>query len=203
MKIWWSAIGVSVAVLVGCASEESRRPQTEAPEVELPELKNLEFGEDFILTDQHGGQFDSRSLRGRVVLLFFGFTTCPDVCPTTLSKLSQAIELLGDDQDEVQVVWVSVDPERDTPEHIKAYLEYWTIPVVGLTGTPEEINEVAAGGYGVFYKKSEEKTEVGYLVDHTTLVYLIDPRGNLRYLSRPEDAPAVIAGLVRQVLAEG
>ncbi len=193
-----------VAGTVACKQTQERVPsQDVAEEVELPELKKLDFGDDFFLTDQHGASFDSRALRGRVVLLFFGFTTCPDACPTTLSKLSQVYDLLGEAREQLQVVWVSVDPERDTPDRIKAYLEYWQMPVIGLTGTPEEVNRVAAGGYGVYYKRSEEETEAGYLVDHTTLVYLIDPDGDLRYLSQPGDSATIIAGLIQKVLAEG
>ncbi|MBK35435.1 MAG: hypothetical protein CME26_07890 [Gemmatimonadetes bacterium] len=191
-----------ILVLVLCAACTAGHEEaavSETVEVELPELKKLDFGEDFVLTDQNNAAFDSRSLRGRVVLLFFGFTTCPDACPTTLSRLSLALDMLGEDRDRVRIVWVTVDPERDTPARTKAYLEYWQMPVIGLTGTREEIDDVA-GNYGVYHKRSEEETEAGYLVDHTTLVYLIDPEGSLRYLSQPHDEPAVLAGLIRKVL---
>ena len=193
-----------MVLCTSCTVQTDRPESAEVAEtdVELPELKNLDFGDDFVLTDQNNERFDSKSLRGRVALLFFGYTTCPDACPTTLSRLSQVYEMLGDARERIQVVWVTVDPERDTSNRTKAYLEYWQMPVVGLTGTREEIEEVA-GSYGVYHKRSEEETEAGYLVDHTTLVYLIGPDGSLRYLSQPDDEPAVIAGLIRKVLAGG
>ena len=120
----------------------------------------------------------------------------------TLSKLARVAALLGQEEDQIQIVYVSVDPERDTVEKLKEYLSYYQLPVIGLTGTAEEIKSVA-GDFGVFYSKSEEETAMGYLVDHTTLIYLVDGKGSLRYLSHPEDSPEVLAGLARKVLGEG
>ncbi|MBS12678.1 MAG: SCO family protein [Gemmatimonadetes bacterium] len=169
---------------------------------ELPELKKLEFGRDFVLTDQNGERFDTVTLRGKLIFLFFGYTTCPDACPMTLSKIARVDALLGEIGERVQTVYVSVDPERDTVEKVREYLSYYDLPVVGLIGTVEEIKDVA-DDFGVYYSKSEEETALGYLVDHTTLVYMIDPNGTLRYLSHPDDSPEVLAALVRMVLAEG
>ena len=165
-------------------------------------MKNLEFGRDFVLTNQDGQVFDTSTLRGKLIFLFFGYTTCPDACPMTLSKLARVASLLGQEEDQIQIVYVSVDPERDTVEKLKEYLSYYQLPVIGLTGTAEEIKSVA-GDFGVFYSKSEEETAMGYLVDHTTLIYLVDGKGSLRYLSHPEDSPEVLAGLARKVLGEG
>ena len=197
-----------VLALVTCACAESPQSdgirevtEIETP-VELPELRKLEFGRDFVLTDQNGASFDTATLRGKLIFLFFGYTTCPDACPMTLSKLARVSSLLSDDGKRVQTVFVSVDPERDTVEKMKEYLSYYTLPVVGLTGTAAEVASVT-GDFGVYYGKSETETAAGYLVDHTTLVYMIDPSGMLRYLSHPEDTPEVLAGLVRKVLAEG
>ncbi len=169
---------------------------------ELPELKKLEFGRDFVLTDQNGERFDTVTLRGKLIFLFFGYTTCPEACPMTLSKIARVDALLGEIGERVQTVYVSVDPERDTVEKVREYLSYYDLPVVGLIGTVEEIKDVA-DDFGVYYSKSEEETALGYLVDHTTLVYMIDPNGTLRYLSHPDDSPEVLAALVRMVLAEG
>jgi protein SCO1/2 len=168
----------------------------------LPELKRLEFGRDFVLINQDNISFDTATLRGKVVLLFFGYTTCPDACPMTLSKLARVNALLGAEGERVQTVYVSVDPERDTVKKMKTYLSYYTLPVVGLTGTVEEVASVA-GDFGAYYSRSEEETAAGYLVDHTTMVYMIGPDGTLRYLSHPEDRPEVMAALIRKVLAEG
>jgi len=194
-----------VGLLFALTHCESGGPQTAdetvttVDPVELPELKDLAFGRDFVLTDQNGDRFDTATLRGKIIFLFFGYTTCPDACPMTLSKLARVYDLLGQEADRVQTVYVSVDPDRDTVETIREYLSYYSHPVVGLTGTFQEIKDVA-GDFGVFYSKSEEETEAGYLVDHTTLVYLIDGKGKLRYLSHPEDEPEVLAALARKVL---
>jgi protein SCO1/2 len=99
----------------------------------------------------------------------------------------------------VQTVYVSVDPERDTPERMGAYLSHYSIPVVGLTGTPAEVDSVA-GDFGVYHKKSDEPTAAGYLIDHSTMVYLIGPSGNLRFLFRNDHTVAVMAALVKKAL---
>lgn len=197
--IWgWMCV---VLIAAACSGQDEVAIVETPPDTELPELKKLEFGRDFVLTNQDGEAFDTASLRGKIIFLFFGYTTCPDACPMTLSKLARVDALLGDDSDRVQTVYVSVDPERDTVDKVKEYLSYYSLPVVGLTGTAEEIKSVA-GDFGVYYAVSEEETAAGYLVDHTTLVYLIDGNGTLRYLSHPDDSPEVLAALVRKILAE-
>ena len=207
LKRIYSAV-LCVALGLACSDQKKQDSgstaelEAVAEVVDLPELKRLEFGQDFVLTNQDGVSFDTATLRGKVILLFFGYTTCPDACPMTLSKLARVNALLGPEGESVQTVYVSVDPERDTVEKIKAYLSYYTLPVVGLTGTVEEVASVAAD-FGAYYSKSEEETAAGYLVDHTTMVYMIGPDGALRYLSHPEDTPEVMAGLIRKVLAEG
>jgi protein SCO1/2 len=198
----WVFIAIAAIACGQSQDEGGREGASTEVAVELPELRRLEFGRDFVLTDQDGKSFDTATLRGKLIFLFFGYTTCPDACPMTLSKLARVNAMLGDEGSRVQTVYVSVDPERDTVEKMKEYLSYYTLPVVGLTGTVEEVGEVA-GDFGVYHSKSEEETAVGYLVDHTTLVYLLDPDGTLRYLSHPEDSPEVLVGLVRKVLGEG
>jgi protein SCO1/2 len=199
----WALVALST---MACGESQNDSPalEVEQPEsvIELPELKRLEFGRDFVLTDQDGKSFNTATLRGKLIFLFFGYTTCPDACPMTLSKLARVNAMLGEDGERVRTVYVTVDPERDTVEKMKEYLSYYTLPVVGLTGTVEEIASVA-GDFGVYHSRSEEETAAGYLIDHTTLVYMIDSDGTLRYLSHPEDSPEVLVGLVRKVLAEG
>ena len=196
------SLAVFTTALTGCQVGEDVVDVVDQPAVALPELKKLTFGRDFVLTDQNGAMFDTATLRGKILFLFFGYTTCPDACPMTLSKIASVYALLGNEASRLRTVYVSVDPERDTPEKLKIYLSYYDLPVVGLTGTAEEIKSVA-GDFGVYYSKSEEETAAGYLVDHTTLIYMIDQDGLLRYLSQPQDPPEVLAGLVRKVLAEG
>jgi protein SCO1/2 len=169
--------------------------------VEIPEPNRYEFGSDFVLTDQDGKPFDTASLRGSAVLLFFGYTHCPDACPTTLSRLNRVYDLLGEEGGDVRTVYVTVDVARDTSRRLKEYLSYYGLPIVGLTGTQEEV-DFAAGEYGAYHKVSDEVSEAGPLFDHTLLVYLIDAEGVLRYLFQPGESPEVMAGVIGKVLKE-
>jgi protein SCO1/2 len=119
--------------------------------------------------------------KGRVVLLFFGYTSCPDVCPTTLQKLRDTMKILGTKSDNVQVLMVSVDPEKDTSKRINGYLSMFDPTFIGLTGRLEDIT-TAASQYGVFFEKRIYNEKGGYLVDHTATVLLIDPEGFLRVI---------------------
>jgi protein SCO1/2 len=116
---------------------------------------------------------------GEVVVLYFGYTFCPDVCPTTLSKLSKAMDLLGEKAEDVQVIMVSVDPERDTPETLAEYVEYFHPDFMGITGELSAVDRVATL-YGVYYEKEEGSAATGYLVNHTATVMVIDREGYLK-----------------------
>jgi protein SCO1 len=149
-------------------------PYPPAPEIEL----NRDNGASFKLSE----------LRGNVVLLFFGYTSCPDVCPTTMAELKQALEELDeDDAKQVQVLFVTVDPERDTPERVQEYVNHFNSHFIGLSGTEPELAEVWQD-YGVFRENVEGNSAAGYLVNHTARVTLIDRDGNLR-LSYAFDTP--------------
>lgn len=136
---------------------------------------------NFTLTNTEGERVELAALRGKYVLLFFGYSYCPDVCPTTLADLSRAVKVLGKDAEQVQVLMITVDPERDTPERLGHYLSAFDPSFMGLTGTPEEISAVATG-FGIFHEKHEGSAATGYLVDHTATVSVIDPDGYLRML---------------------
>ena len=124
-----------------------------------------------------GGETVSlESYRGKVVLMYFGYTFCPDICPASLAELADAMELLGDRADDVQVVMVSVDPARDTPDVLADYMDHFDPRFVGLTGTDAEIAGVA-DSYGVFYEAQEGTAATGYLVDHLASVIVIDGDG--------------------------
>jgi protein SCO1/2 len=133
---------------------------------------------DFSLTDQNGDTFTLSDHKGSVVLLFFGYTNCPDVCPTTLYDFKQIKSNLGDQQDEVVFVFVTVDPERDTPDRLKEHLSNFDPSFIGLTGSIEEMEPVF-DGFGVYRAKQDTKSELSYLMDHTARVYGIDPQGKL------------------------
>lgn len=144
---------------------EYGEPFLPAPEVEL--LRST--GETFRLSDQ----------KGKVVLLFFGYTSCPDICPTTLAELKMVMDDLGDKTQSVDVVFVSVDPERDTPEKIQKYVEHFNKQFIGLSGSIEEL-DLIWNKYGVTREVTESDSAFGYIVNHSARVYLIDPNGNLR-----------------------
>ena len=135
---------------------------------------------NFTLTTQTGEQASLHDYRGKVVLLYFGYTYCPDVCPITLDVLDKAIEALPErQQDDVQVIMVSVDPERDTPEVLAKYLAYFNPDFVGMTGTVEEV-QLAGSPLGIYAAKREVEGAAGYFMDHTATVAAIDRQGRLR-----------------------
>jgi len=135
---------------------------------------------DFALTRGDGSNFQLSSMRGNLVLLFFGYTSCPDVCPTTLAELNQALEKIGEDQaGRVRVIFVTVDPDRDTPERIQAYVDHFNPDFIGLSGTETDLAKVW-NDYGVFREIVDGQSASGYIVDHTARVTMIDGDGNLR-----------------------
>lgn len=156
---------------------------------------------DFRLTDQDGRPFRLSQLRGKLVLLFFGYTSCPDACPTTLSKLSRVYKALGDsERDRVVTLFVSVDPGRDTPPALKKYLAYFRINAVGLTGKKAEIDEVVRQ-YGARYEVEQSDSAAGYHINHSTDLYLLDRKGEVAHRFSYSDSAQVIADGVRRVQA--
>ncbi len=132
------------------------------------------------LTRNDGSQFRLSDLRGNVVLVFFGYTSCPDVCPITLGQLKQVMDKIGErDAQKVKVLFVTVDPERDTPEAMQKYVDHFDAGFVGLSGNETQLQPIW-NGYGIFREKVEGNSAAGYLVDHTARITLIDQDGNLR-----------------------
>jgi len=144
-------------------------------------LQSPQPAPNFTLTDQHGKPVSLQDFRGKLVMLFFGYTTCPDVCPVTLSVINKAREALGDDAGDVQVIMVSVDPQRDTPDVMGEYVGRYDPSFIGATGTPEQIAETATY-YGIYYNAHPVTSALGYLVDHTATVMVVDRQGYLRLL---------------------
>jgi len=147
------------------------------------------------LTDQDGRPFDLASLRGKPVLVYFGYTHCPDVCPTTLSDIRDALRLVDDP---VGVVFVTVDPARDDAAAMKQYVDYYQSGFTGLTGTQEEI-AAAADAWGVSYAKLESTSAAGYAMAHSTETYLVDAEGMLRHHIFFGASPELIAERIREV----
>ena len=197
----WLRLGVvailasSLLLLPGCRTEPAPPPQ-----IDVPELLDYgeRFGGDFTLTDQFEEQFDLAEHRGDAVLIFFGYTYCPDACPLMLSKLAAVYDVLDlAPGQNVRTIYITVDPSRDTPEQLREYLAYFsTVDVRGLTGSREEIDEVVEQ-YGVLYKFQEPNDAGHYLVAHTTTLFLVDREGRLRYRFHPSDTPEYIAAGVK------
>ena len=159
------------------------------------------IGGDFTLTDQYNKTFNLKNHRGKVILLFFGYTTCPDVCPTTLSKISDVYKQLGAKSKDVQTVFVSVDPERDNPKKLNNYLKHFEINAIGLTGKLSDIHKVSKL-YKIFFQKNISKSAVGYLVDHTTYTYLIDQKGRVRHIFKHDTKINFMSGLINYLLTK-
>lgn len=139
------------------------------------------------LTRADGTQFRLSEMRGKVVMLFFGYTSCPDVCPTTMAELKQALEKIGEKAARVQVLYVTVDPERDTPQRVQEYVNHFNSDFIGLSGSESELAKVW-NDYGVFREIVDGTSAAGYLVNHTARVTMIDQQGNLR-VSFPFETP--------------
>ena len=155
-------------------------------------------GGDFSLTDHNGESFRLQQLRGKLVLLFFGYTHCPDICPTELANLAAVMNTLGDRAAEVQGVFVSLDPERDTPALLRDYTRYFSDNLIGLTGSQEEIAAVARQ-YRVKYNK-HWKENGGYSLDHSVNLYVIDRNGLLSTIVPYGLPPEHVLMLIRRLL---
>ena len=166
-------------------------------------VPGVAIGGAFSLVDHTGRPVTDETFRGKYLLVFFGFTACPDVCPTGLMTAAQVMDRLGPDAAKVQPLFITVDPERDTPEQMAQYVAQFHPRLIGLTGTPEQIRE-AAGRYRVYYAKQKPKDgDDFYLVDHTAFFYLMDPAGNsvgiFRHSAKPEDVAAAIRSHMAKV----
>lgn len=140
------------------------------------------MGGDFTLTDHNGERFELEQHRGKVVTIFFGYTYCPDICPTELSTMARLLKQLGDDRDKVSALFVSVDPERDTPEKLKTYVPFFSPDLIGLTGSKKDIDKVTKA-YKVQTKiHSKKENSDYYLVDHSANLYVINGQGKLSHL---------------------
>jgi protein SCO1 len=152
------------------------------------------------LVDHTGAPVDLATYRGDVVLVYFGYTHCPDVCPTTLSTAAKAIERLGGRGERVHLLMVTVDPERDTPEYLADYVTYFDARFLGVWGTPDDLAKTAAL-YSVYYQKGEGTVETGYVVDHTATLMAIDPDGFIRVLFTPEHTADQLAADLQELLS--
>ena len=157
--------------------------------------QGVALGGPFSLTDHTGRAVTERDFAGRPLLVYFGFTYCPDVCPTELGTIAAALDLLGEAGERVTPILITIDPERDTPEALANYVALFHPRLVGLTGTAEQVAQVARA-YRVYYAKVHPRDSTQYLMDHSSFIYLVGPDGRVRSLFRPQTSPEAIAAAV-------
>ena len=171
------------AVLAGAAAVLTAC-QPGKPQFRGIDITGADYAKDFALTDFNGRPRTLQDFKGKAVVMFFGFTQCPDVCPTTMTEMAQVKQLLGPDGDKLQVLFVSVDPERDTPTVLKAYMQPFDPSFLALyAATPDKLVALAKD-FKVFYQKVPRKDSADYSVDHTAASYVYDPQGRLRLFVR-------------------
>ncbi|WP_427913740.1 SCO family protein [Ramlibacter sp. MMS24-I3-19] len=186
-----TAIAAGPLLLAACGE---RKPQFNAVD-----LTGADYAKDFQLPDTDGKVRRLQDFKGKAVIVFFGYTQCPDVCPTTMADIAQAKKLLGQEGAKVQGIFITIDPERDTPELLKAYVANFGPDFIALRGTPEQTAAVAKD-FKVYYKKVEGKAPGSYTMDHSAASYIYDPEGHLRLYARYGAGPQVLADDLKQLL---
>jgi cytochrome oxidase Cu insertion factor (SCO1/SenC/PrrC family) len=187
------ALGAVVAIAVIPGARERLLPAAG-----MPSVGRALVGGPFTLTDQDGRRVTDQDFRGKFMLVYFGFTYCPDVCPTALQVMAAALDKLGPKGERVTPVLISVDPERDTPAQLSRYVKSFHPRLVGLTGSPQEV-EAAAKAYRVYVKKvPDPKSTAGYTMDHTSIVYVMGPDGQyLAHFTHATSPDVMAEGLAR------
>ena len=184
-------------LLAACNPEKAANKTTEA--FNATDITGAEFAKALSLTDHTGKQRSLSDFRGKVVALFFGYTHCPDVCPTTMFDLKNAMKLLGDKSNQVQVLFVTVDPQRDTQAVMAQFVPAFDARFIGLRGSLQETAETL-GNFKVFYSKVEGKGKDDYTVDHSAGIYVFDKTGKVRLYMNYGQKPAEIANDISKLL---
>jgi protein SCO1/2 len=202
VRLLWLAVG-AVALTIGTAGYALLRLGAEPPKFNAVDVTGAPWGRELSLTDHTGQPRTLADFRGKVVMLFFGFTHCPDVCPTTLATLAQARRLLGEDARRVQGLFVTVDPKRDTPQVLAQYVAAFDPSFLGLHGDEPAVARAAAE-FKIFHHAHAPNAHGQYGVDHSGQVYVIDAEGRLRLFFRSHDAaPEGIAHDLRLLIGRG
>ncbi|MBK8113999.1 MAG: SCO family protein [Candidatus Accumulibacter sp.] len=191
MKILSTLIVCITLLFAGCS---------QPPTFKSTDISGSDWGKDFALTDPQGQARRLADFKGKAVVVFFGYTQCPDVCPTTLLSMREVLNRLGNDAGRVQVIFVTLDPARDTPQVLREYVTAFHPSFVGLRGD-EATTAAVARDFKVFYAKQAGSTAGTYSLDHSTGSYAYDPEGRLRLLIRHGETPDNVASDLRQLLA--
>lgn len=170
---------LGLTLLAGCGKQAAETPEKFVG----ADLTGLEYGKDFTLTDHHGQVRHLSDFKGKAVLIFFGYTQCPDVCPTTMTEMAAVMQQLGTQAERVQVIFVTIDPERDTQALLAAYVPTFDKRFLGMYGDKTATEKVARD-FKVFYQKIEGRDPGNYTMDHTAGSYVFDPQGRVRVFLR-------------------
>jgi protein SCO1 len=185
-KLWLTAL-----CLLLCACNPANPPA----KLIGTDITGADFAKELALTDHTGKPRTMSDFRGKVVVLFFGYTHCPDVCPTTMSDLKQTMKLLGEQANDVQVLFVTVDPQRDTQAILAQYVPYFDKRFIGLYGSLQQTAEMM-GNFKIYYSKVDSKTPGDYTIDHSGGLYVFDKQGKIRlYMDNTEKAAQMVSDL--------
>lgn len=193
----WLVIGVGLGLLLLRSGMLDSALPTRKP---VGSMGEPAIGGRFTLTDHNGRRVTEKDFSGRYMLVFFGFTFCPDICPTALQVSAAALDKIGARADRITPLFISVDPERDTPEQLKSYVASFHPRLVGLTGSREEV-AAAARTYRAYWRKvTDDKSAMGYAVDHSSIVYLMGPDGRfITHFTHATSVEAMAAGIARHL----
>lgn len=185
-----------LAILVGAGIAYVQVHSQNASVTHKP-VAGITIGGAYELTDQNGGTVTDQSFPDKYKLIYFGFTSCPAICPTEMKKLTQSLQLLGTKTDKIQPIFITVDPERDTPETLKTFLSLFDPRFIGLTGTKDKINAVIRD-YKIFATKQQDPAGTDYTMDHSSFIYFLGPGGELLSIFRSNDEAEKIATEIAQ-----
>jgi protein SCO1 len=197
-RAWLLACATTLASLAAC---DGALPGSAKVGFKAIDITGAEYARKLELTDPDGQARSLADYKGKVVVVFFGYTQCPDVCPTTMAELAEVKRSLGADGARVQGLFVTIDPARDTPELLKAYAANFGPDIVGLRGTPEQ-TVAAAKEFKVFFNKVPGKTDTSYTMDHTAGSYIFDAKGRVRLFTRYGTGAQALADDLKLLLAE-
>ena len=190
---------IAAGALFACAGGLLSACSEAKPQFSSVDVTGASYAKDFELTDHNGKVRHLTDFKGKVVVMFFGYTQCPDVCPTSMAELAEVKKVLGADGDKLQGLFVTVDPARDTPEVLKGYMENFDPTFLALYTTPEKL-EVLAKDFKVYYKRVNGQTPTSYTMDHSAGSYIYDTQGNLRLFTRYGSGAKVLAADIQLLL---